>query len=110
MKATRKLLCAILLLLFTSEYVAATTADVPVVSAARQWHLVAHEIQVHFTLLAEESEERDHRDSDIFLLERSLVLPFHVPFHFQGKLRGVKSEAGSLRSVPRYTLHRSILI
>lgn len=110
MKIARKLFCAVLLLLFTSEYVAATTADVLVVNSARQSHLIAHEVQAHFSLLAEESEERDHRDSDLFLLERSLVLPFHVPFHFPGKLRGAKSESGSLGAVPRYTLHRSFLI
>lgn len=109
MKLSRQLLCTVLLLLFTAEYVAATTSR-EVDKASVTNHLVSHEIQAHFSLLAEESEERDHRDTDLFLLERLLVHPFHVPFHYHGKLRGAKSDLGTPNSVPRYTLHCSIII
>jgi hypothetical protein len=109
MKLSRQLLCTVLLLLFTAEYVAATTSrEVDKAPFAKQF--VAHEIQAHFSLLAEESEERDHRDTDLFLLERRLVHPFRVPFHYHGKLRGATSELGTPNAVPRYTLHRSIII
>ena len=110
MKTGKKLLCALLLLLFTSEYVAATTIDVPEVSSTRQLHVVAHEIQVHFSLLAEESEERDHRDTDVFLFERLLTHPFHFPVLNIGKLRSSDPFPEVLPTVPRYTLHRSIII
>jgi hypothetical protein len=109
MKLSRQLLCTVLLLLFTAEYVAATTSR-EVDKASFATHVVSHEIQAHFILLAEESEERDHRDTDLLLLERLLVHPFHLPLHYQGKLSGTKSYLGTPISVPRYTLHRSMVI
>ena len=110
MRAPRQLLCTFLLLLFTSEYVAATTAHAAVSHHTRQTHLVSDEVQAHFSLLAEESEERDHRDTDVFLFERLLKHPFHFPALNIGKLRGSDPLHEVFRTVPRYTLHRSIII
>ncbi|MBL7851785.1 MAG: hypothetical protein JNN04_12855 [Cyclobacteriaceae bacterium] len=110
MKAARQLLCMILLLLFTLEYVAATTAQESPIPASHQSKVLAHEIQGHFCLLAEESEERDHRDSDLLLFERALVHPHSLPSLSQGKLHGSDSFQTVLQSVPKYTLHRAIII
>lgn len=110
MRVTRKLLCTILLVLFTLEYVAATTSHPASNHPGHQTQLVTPEIQAHFALLAEESEERDHRDSDVLIVERFLAHPALFPLLHPGKLRHSISCPAVSRTVPKYTLHRSILI
>ncbi|MBL7847883.1 MAG: hypothetical protein JNL40_10470 [Cyclobacteriaceae bacterium] len=111
-KMLRKALTLLLLLLFSAEMIAlaSTLHEEHEQPIAHHQQLVAHEFSTSFSLLAEETEERDQRDSILLPLERELLHPHVFPLIDFGK--GSLLVCSDERPVvkPLYTLHRTLLI
>lgn len=108
----RKALTLLLLLLFSGEMIAlaSTLHEESKQPVAHHQQLVAHEFSSSFSLLAEETEERDQRDNILLPLERELLHPHIFPLIDFGKgYPRVRSDEHSLVQ-PLYTLHRTLLI
>lgn len=109
-RATRYTLAAVLLLLFMSENLLASAREQGEGLRAHQSHVAAQEWHGSYSLLAEESEERDLRDHDGLTFVRILVHPSVFPESFAGKLRQAEEPVNLHESTPRYTRFRTLII
>ena len=108
----RQLLAATLLLfiLVESTSLASVFPEKTKATATHQWSVIQHELQTLFSLMAEQSEERDGRDDFLLPLEREVFLPHHFP-QITTKCMSYRHKApSSLRPVPIYTTCCAYLI
>lgn len=112
LRAVQPVLTALLLLLFSSEYVALASFFQQKFEASfnHQSDLARHEIQVLGNLLAEQNEERDWRD-DVIPVDRRVgaaVRPVSLQTHQHLHSKHYLYAAGL--AVPRYTYYCNYLI
>lgn len=108
----RQGLTAVLLLLFSSENVAIASIfhDETEATAVHQHAYVQKENQILFSLLAEESEERDERNDSVLPAERDGLHPHHFPLFTSNKISRYGDPNILVRNVPIYTYHCSLII
>jgi hypothetical protein len=108
----RQGLTAILLLLFSSENVAIASIfqEETDAAAVHQHAYVQQEIQIVFSILAEENEERDERDDLILPFERDVLHPYHFPIISNKKNSKYGDSNSVVRNVPIYTYHCTLII
>ena len=108
----RHLLAATLLLfiLVESTALASVFPEKTRATATHQWSVIQHELQTLFSLMAEQSEERDGRDDFFLPLEREVFLPHHFP-QITTKCMSYRYKThASLQPVPLYTTCCAYLI
>ncbi len=107
-----KALTAILLFLFSTEFVALASSlhDNVEKTGAQQYQLVAHEVSATLSLLAEENENRDQRDEILLPFEREVLHPHVFPPIARGKINWSVPVAKCHHELPLYTFHRTLLI
>ena len=108
----RQGLTAILLLLFSSENVAIASIfqEETDATAVHQHAYVQKENQILFSLLAEESEERDERNDSMLSAERGSLHLHHFPLFTSNKISRYGDPNILVRNVPIYTYHCTLII
>jgi hypothetical protein len=111
-RIVRQGLTAVLLLLFSSENVAIASIfqDETETTAVHQHAYVQKENQILFSLLAEESEERDERNDSVIPDERDGLHLHHFPLFTSNKISRYGDPNILVRNVPIYTYHCSLII
>lgn len=111
-KMLRKALTLLLLLLFSGEMIAlaSTLQEVGERPVALHQQFVAHEFSSSFSLLAEETEERDQRDIILLPLEREVLHPHVFPQRSTYKGCWVLPAETFCPVTPLYTRHRTLII
>ncbi len=108
----RQGLTAILLPLFSSENVAIASIfqEETDATAVHQHAYVQKETQILFSLLAEESEERDERNDSMLPAEHRSLHPNHFPLFTSNKISRYGDPNILVRNVPIYTYHCTLII
>jgi hypothetical protein len=106
------MLAATLLLFICTESTALASAFQEKTEAAssHQLSIRQHELQVLFSILAEQSEERDERNDFFPPLEREIFQAHHFPLITSKCISHSRETTLNLRSVPIYTSCCSYLI
>lgn len=107
----RPILTALLLLSFASENVAlsAVLSD-KMHDASHGRGIVQQKVQAFFSLLAEENEERDHKDHGECPLSREVIYIHQFPLVGVSKVNTDRDSRPVLRPLPIYTYHCSLII
>ncbi len=107
-----KAITLVLLLLFSSEFVAMASAVHENKGQESTPHklLVSYESSATFNLVAEETEERDQRDAILLQFEREVLHPHVFPLILTSKVCRVLPVQVRHSEIPLYTIHRTLII